>query len=56
MFLRGTDYVSLRPKGHHVQPTVEQLCDKIDDFLKLHVIKKIYVVTEDYEIYLQIQN
>lgn len=56
VFLRGTDYVSLRPKGHHVQPTVEQLCDKIDDFLKLHVIKKIYVVTEDYEIYLQIQN
>ena len=56
MFLRGTDYVSLRPKGHHVQPTVEQLCNKIDDFLKLHVIKKIYVVTEDYEIYLQIQN
>ena len=24
--------------------------------MKLHVIKKIYVVTEDYEIYLQIQN
>lgn len=47
-FLRGTDYVKLRPSGHHIQPTVEELMGKVSEFLEQYPdIKAIYVVTED---------
>lgn len=47
VFLRGTDYVALRPKGHKVQPTCEEMFVKIDEFLKQHSIEHIFLVTED---------
>lgn len=56
VFLRGTDYVSLKPKGHPIQPTVEMVEDKIDLFVERHDISRIYVVTEDYSIYSAIQD
>ena len=48
VFMRGTDYVKLKPKGHAVQPTLEQVVEKIDEYLKKHSVDKIYVVTEDF--------
>ena len=50
-FIRGTDYVALKPKGHYIQPTVDDLQEKIDEFLSKYEIGKIFVVTEDYDIY-----
>ena len=51
VFLRGTDYVALKPKGHYRQPSIEQVIDKIDEFCNKYDIQKIFVVTEDYTIY-----
>ncbi len=51
VFIRGTDYVRLQPKGHPIQPTVDQLITKIDLFNSLYNISKVYVVTEDYGIF-----
>lgn len=51
LYLRGTDYVNLRPSGHPVQPTVEQAITVVDKMLERHLIKHIFLVTEDGEIY-----
>lgn len=56
VFIRGTDYVHLRPEGHPVQPTVEQLMNKIDAFLSSYKVSKIYVVTEDYGIFQKLKD
>lgn len=46
---RGTDYTQKKPHGHPVQPTFEQLCQKVDEFLDQYDINFIYVATEDAE-------
>ena len=51
VFVRGTDYIKMKPRGHYVQPTVKQLEEKIDKFLLKYDIRKIFVVTEDKQIY-----
>lgn len=44
---RGTDYVKLEPKGHPIQPTVEQVIAEVKvEILKLN-INKIYLATEE---------
>lgn len=55
VFIRGTDYVSLKPKKHPVQPTIEQMISKIEDVLDEIDIDKIYVVTEDKDYYIRIK-
>lgn len=55
LYLRGTDYVSLKPAGHPIQPTCEQAIEVIDEFLQKYQIKKIFLVTEDYNIYRKIK-
>lgn len=47
---RGTDYVSLKPYGHPVQPTTEQVIEKIDYYRKKYDCQKIYVASEDAKI------
>ncbi len=49
--LRGTDYISLRPSGHAVQPDVNQAVCKIKEYLKNHDVERIFLVTEDRNIY-----
>lgn len=49
VFLRGTDYVRLKPKGHSRQPSIEQAIDVIDQFVNKYDIDQIFVVTEDQE-------
>lgn len=56
VFLRGTDYVALQPKGHYRQPTVEQVMKKVDEFCTKYDIRKILVVTEDFEIFQKFKN
>ena len=55
VFIRGTDYVALKPKGHYIQPTVEELHLKIDEFLSKHKVDRIFLVTEDYDIYQKLE-
>lgn len=56
VFIRGTDYVSLRPSGHPIQPDISDVIKKIREYLMLYNIDKIFVVTEDKEYYLKIRN
>ena len=48
VFIRGTDYVQIKPKGHYVQPSIEEVKTKIDEFMAKNTVNKIFVVTEDY--------
>lgn len=51
VFIRGTDYVSLKPKGHSVQPSINSVQNKITEYNQKYNFDKIYVVTEDYDYY-----
>ena len=45
---RGTDYVKMRPEGHPVQPTAEEMIIKTKEILKKNPeIEQIYLATED---------
>ena len=51
LYLRGTDYIKLKPAGHPVQPTTIQAIQKIDEYFLNNPNKKIFLVTEDANIY-----
>lgn len=51
VYIRGTDYVALRPKGHYIQPNVEDVIEKIHEFIEKYLIEILYIVTEDNNIY-----
>ena len=55
VFLRGTDYVRMEPKGHARQPSLKDVIAKIDDFLCKYVIDWIFVVTEDLSYYSELK-
>lgn len=55
VYIRGTDYVKLRPVGEHVQPNIEDLVCKIKEFERKFKFNYIFVVTEDYEIYKRLE-
>lgn len=48
---RGTDYVALRPAYNCVQPEVHEVIEKAKELAKRVNYKKIYLATEDIEIY-----
>ncbi len=50
---RGSDYTLLKPKGHYIQPSVEQVIDKVKEFIEGKEYDAIFLSTEDPEIYLQ---
>lgn len=56
VLLRGTDYINSRPKDHPVQPTMEQVIDKMDEVLAGQEFPKIYLATEDAGIYQELCN
>lgn len=56
LYLRGTDYVKLKPSGHPIQPTVEQAIEVVELFMDKYQIEKVFLVTEDGEIYDEIKN
>lgn len=45
--LRGTDYTALKPKYHPIQPDVEEVLDKISNYMEEYGYSKIYVATEE---------
>ena len=55
LYIRGTDYTKLKPAGHPIQPSTEQAIRKADEFLKQYNLKKVFLVTEDYDIYIKIK-
>lgn len=50
IYIRGTDYIKLKPSGEYIQPSVEQMKNKISDFLNKYDVP-IFLVTEDGNIY-----
>lgn len=48
---RGTDYTSLKPAGHPIAPTPEEISAKLDEFLERYGSRKIFLATEDENIY-----
>lgn len=44
---RGTDYTNLKPLGHPVQPTFEELRDKTIELMDRNACQYIFLVTED---------
>lgn len=55
VYVRGTDYVKLRPSGEFVQPDVEQVKKKATEFAEKYNAP-IFLVTEDGEIYDELVN
>lgn len=48
VYLRGTDYIRLKPLGHPVQPSFAEIKGKIDEFLSQdNCLKRLFLVTED---------
>lgn len=47
---RGTDYTGLKPYYNPVQPSLEQMIGKIDEYSEKYHCSKIYVATEDAEV------
>ena len=54
-YLRGTDYIKLKPAGEYVQPEVEEFIEKLDEFVKKYPAANIFLVTEDYSYYQKIK-
>ena len=48
---RGTDYVKLKPQGHPVQPSVEQVIERAKALLEKYHLDRIYLATEELAIY-----
>lgn len=48
---RGTDYISLRPSGHYVQPTPDMIISKVQEVMEEYHYEYVFCATEDAEIY-----
>lgn len=48
---RGTDYTGGKPKHHAVQPTIEQVLEKVDEIFTERNCTKIFLATEDETVY-----
>ena len=47
LLIRGTDYTGLRPKGHPIQPDIEELIEKASEYHKEFNYSAIYVATDE---------
>ena len=45
--LRSTDYTKLRPKAHPIQPSVDEVFEKLHEVMERLRIENIYLATED---------
>lgn len=48
---RGTDYISLRPTGHYVQPSSDMIISKIHETMDEYHYEYVFCATEDAAIY-----
>lgn len=51
LYIRGTDYTKMKPIGHPIQPKVEDMFNKAEEYMEKYSLKKVFLVTEDYDIY-----
>lgn len=51
IYMRGTDYVKLKPTGEYVQPNIEEVIKKINEFSELYNVHRYFLVTEDFTYY-----
>lgn len=54
VYIRGTDYVKLKPSGEYVQPNIDEVINKTREFFNKYSCK-IFLVTEDYDYYLKMR-
>ena len=54
VYMRGTDYISLQPFGHPIQPSLTDVSDVIKSYLATEGLERIFLVTEDRNIYEQL--
>ncbi len=47
LYVRGTDYIQLKPTGEFVQPDIQDVIKKVWEFLRNHNNPPIFLVTED---------
>ena len=47
LYLRGTDYIKLKPSGEYIQPNIEQILEKVEEFINKYPKANIFLVTED---------
>lgn len=47
LYIRGTDYVQLKPTGEYVQPHIDDVIRKVDEYLCKYSNPDIFLVTED---------
>lgn len=55
VYVRGTDYIKLRPSGEYVQPNVKQVEQQIENFIRQYHAS-VFLVTEDGNIYDALRN
>ena len=55
LYLRGTDYIKLKPAGHPVQPSPDDAIKKAEGMMKKYNLENVFLVTEDEEIYLKVK-
>lgn len=48
---RGTDYVKLKPQGHPVQPSVEQVIERAKCLMEQYRLDYVYLASEELAIY-----
>lgn len=51
VYLRGTDYIKLKPVGENIQPNIGDVMKQTDHMILKHGKHKIFLVTEDYNIF-----
>lgn len=54
ILLRGTDYTALKPKGHPIQPDIEEVLNKADELKRQMGYKRVYVATDEKELLNQV--
>ena len=54
--LRGTDYNGIKPEGHYIQPTAEEMVTDANKIMTEEKIDYVYLATEDEEIVNIFQN
>ena len=55
LLIRGTDYTASMPKGHPVQPTIDELIQKATEYHQNYAYSAIYVATEEERLFRQIK-
>lgn len=56
VLFRRTDYTNIRPYNHPVQPSVDAVLTKADEFMRIYQCDYCYLATEEQEILNTFQN